>query len=573
MYDPLSWTSFLFRAFYTEGIRHVFISPGSRSTPLVLGAALHPGFSKHIILDERSASFQALGAGKATGRPAILVCTSGTAAANYYPAVIEARHSGIPLIIISADRPPHLRGTGSSQTVDQIKLFGDSVLMFHELGEPAGGDEDLGRLELLARQSVFTSVENSGPVHINAPFRKPLEPSQETLKLEKARNMKQVEAPRAGQLPEVKKPAVQPFPEDVIRKINQSEKPVLFAGPDEAYRSAGNTVNALAERLNMPVFAEPGSHTGSSGKMISRYGLLLNSGRSGPDRQPDLIFRTGDEPTNPLFREIEKENPGSPVIQLLSRDTWQDSAARVDHRILLNRNLLDLSGIQEKKDAWLKSWIRLDSGAEEILEERLSVTEKLTDGHVYHFFSGIFKDSWNIMVSNSFTVRDLALFSRRSGPLNRTYVNRGAAGIDGVLSTGIGISRGKSERTAVYIGDLAFLHDSNALAGIQKLDHPVIIVVINNRGGNIFRMLPVYGRSDYYSDYFETPQEVSIPHLAKAHNLPHLLIDTREKMDSLTPGDLDLKGNLLIECRTDPAESMNLRHLLWNSDRERQSLP
>src|SRR5690625_1959631 len=188
----LSWISHLFRAFWAEGVRHIYISPGSRSTPLVQAAAGHPGFQKHVVLDERSAAFQALGTGKATGIPALLICTSGTAVANYHPAVIEAGEAGVPLLIISADRPPHLRGTGSSQTIDQVKLFGDAVIMFHELGEPVHSEEDYRRLTLLAHQSVTLSRNPGGAVHLNAPFRKPLEAGDEIRQRARERNMEQI---------------------------------------------------------------------------------------------------------------------------------------------------------------------------------------------------------------------------------------------------------------------------------------------------------------------------------------------------------------------------------------------
>jgi 2-succinyl-5-enolpyruvyl-6-hydroxy-3-cyclohexene-1-carboxylate synthase len=196
MADHLKWTSHLFRAFYKEGVSQIYISPGSRSAPLALAAAIHPGFVAHVVVDERSAAFQALGSGKASGVPAILICTSGTALANYHPAVIEAKHAGVPLIVLSADRPPHLRGTGSSQTIDQIKLFSDSAVMFHELGEPVFDKRDLSRLELLAKQAVQSAIQKGGAVHLNAPFRKPLEPSSGSLQREENLNRQQVDNSR-----------------------------------------------------------------------------------------------------------------------------------------------------------------------------------------------------------------------------------------------------------------------------------------------------------------------------------------------------------------------------------------
>src|SRR5690625_154803 len=176
---PFYWSAHFLRNLLKNGMRHVVISPGSRSTPLTMAAAAQPHVQKQVILDERAAAFTALGIGKATGSPAMLICTSGTAAANYLPAVIEARKSGVPLILATADRPPHLRSTGANQAIDQLKLFGDYPVMFHEAGEPRLGKEDLNRLAMLARQASGAARDRRGPVHINFPFRKPLEPRSE----------------------------------------------------------------------------------------------------------------------------------------------------------------------------------------------------------------------------------------------------------------------------------------------------------------------------------------------------------------------------------------------------------
>jgi 2-succinyl-5-enolpyruvyl-6-hydroxy-3-cyclohexene-1-carboxylate synthase len=170
------WATTFLRELHACGVSQLVISPGSRSTPLTIAAYAHPGLKTHVVLDERSAAFMALGMGKSQGKPAGLVCTSGTAAANYYPAIIEARHSGVPLLVLTADRPPHLRNIGASQAIDQVKLFGDYPVFFHEAGEPVLEQQDVNRLKSVAAQSVSASLNRKGPVHINFPFRKPLEP-------------------------------------------------------------------------------------------------------------------------------------------------------------------------------------------------------------------------------------------------------------------------------------------------------------------------------------------------------------------------------------------------------------
>lgn len=566
MSDHLSWTSHLLRAFYAEGIRHIYISPGSRSTPLVLASAIHSGFEKHVVLDERSASFQALGSAKASGIPALLICTSGTALAHYHPAVIEAKHSGVPMIILSADRPPYLRGTGSSQTIDQLKIFGDSVVMFHEAGEPVHNTQDYKRLSLLAKQAVTRSITEAGPVHINLPFRKPLEPSNESLNIEEAENKNQVSDQKSNTKSVFKTPVNETRGADLITVINKSRKPLIIAGPDESWRALKQVAYALASKMNVPLIAEPGSHLDSSRNIIDRYDILLNSNELKELLKPDLIIRIGDRPFSKSLKVFESGNTETPVVQMLSRNTHQDIIGPSKYRIILRNNELNLDNLERKKGIWIKKWHTFNTRAEILLKDTLQQTSALTDGHVYHFFSKHFVSDWDVISSNSFTVRDLALFTPRSCGISGTFVNRGAAGIDGILSTGIGMNRATRKWTAVFIGDLALLHDSNSLLSLNNPEQSVLIIVINNKGGNIFRMLPVYEKTKYYMKYFETPQKTDLADLAKAHSIPYLLIDSREKLLNTDVSELNTGRSLLIECRTDPESSMKLRNLLWNSN-------
>ncbi len=636
MTDNLKWTSHLFRAFYEEGVRHIYISPGSRSTPLALAAAIHPGFTSHVVVDERSAAFQALGSGKASGVPALLICTSGTAPANYHPAVIEAKQSGVPLIVISADRPPYLRGTGSSQTIDQIKLFSDSVVMFHELGEPAFDKRDLSRLALLAKQAVLTAIQKGGAVHLNAPFRKPLEPATESLRREEGLNRQQIDNMRndsaaydtssdkpssshpvsnehsandpasndpasnkpSSNHPAPNKPAsdspasnnpasksspanspsfskpdtklsiksVLTLPDLIVEQLNDAERPLLIAGPDESWRSLKTVAGQLSGRLNFPVIAEPGSHLSEPIKIMDRYDILLNDKELQDLLKPDFIIRIGDQPFSKSLQVFEVKHHETPILQLMSRETWQDSFGSVDYRIILQDNELDLSNLIPKNANWLKQWEKENSRAGSYLDQALARFESLTDGHIYNFFTGNILSDWDIMTSNSFTIRDLSLFGEGPHRVHRSYANRGAAGIDGILSTAIGINQAGDRKTAVFIGDLAILHDSNALLSLKHTRHPLAVIIINNSGGNIFRMLPVFNEKQHYTRYFETPQQVDYSGLAKAHNVSYHLIDSIKRLHALNVNKATANGPVLIECKTDPDSSMELRHLLWTRE-------
>ena len=560
MHNPLQWAADLIDSLCVQGVKHAIISPGSRSTPLALAAALHPGLSKKVVLDERSAAFMALGIGKESGMPALLICTSGTAVANYMPGVTEAKESGTPMIVLSADRPPNLRGIGSSQTVDQIKIFGDQAVFFHEAGEPAYERDDIARLKLLAGQAVEESIKKCGAAHINLPFRKPLEPTADQLKEvidtfeSQTKHIKKVDAPSA----------TIHLGEELIKLINQSEKILILAGPANPNSALNNQLNSLSNLLNCPVIAEPGSSV-SDNHMIGRFDTLLRNQDIQKELKPDLILQFGDQPfTKPILSALENWDD-VPVIQFLGRDTWQDHFKKVPHRIVLSPNdSFDTRQIKARSsEKWLKSWQTRNIAAAGRLEASLKNSSKLTDGHIFNTISKKLPESWNIMLSNSFPARDMAQFGVT---LKNQFVNRGAAGIDGILSTAAGITLSSSKPVCCFVGDLAFLHDSNALFSLKQLQNPVVSVVINNGGGTIFNMLPVFkmlkdqGKAHLFEEYFLTPQDVDIQFLANASKLPYIRVEHLDDLDAL---DLkSMKTSTVVECITDAGASMNLRETL-----------
>jgi 2-succinyl-5-enolpyruvyl-6-hydroxy-3-cyclohexene-1-carboxylate synthase len=565
MDSHLRWTSHLLRAYYGLGVRHVILSPGSRSTPLTLAAAIHDGFIKKVVIDERSAAFMALGIGKATGIPALLICTSGTAAANYMPAVTEAKESGVPIIVLTADRPPHLRGIGSSQTVDQLKYFGDQAVFFHEAGEPVFKQADLRRLAYLAKQSLEAAVEKGGAAHVNMPFRKPLEPIPGEIESEQEINGRQISGSTAPVAPVAKRTLH--LSSEISGLINNSQKPLVIAGPSNLHHVPGKQLRELAEKINAPVIAEPGSAISIPPKFsITRYEQFLRSSDNLNKLEPDLIIRFGDQPfTKSLLTAFERwNNDHIPVIHFKSREAAQDHSMSVSHTVFCSPiDVVELPAqgqSNQKSSEWLESWQTEDRSARNTLLEVLRENNTLTDGHIFSHFSSRDYGNWNVMLSNSFIPRDMALFGRSS---ENQFVNRGAAGIDGIISTAVGIHESTQRRTLCITGDIAFLHDSNALLSVRDPDLPFVILVINNGGGTIFRMLPVYQYEKYYTPYFETPQQFDIEHFAAAHGMKYKLIDSPESLESFNVSESD--GAWIIECKTDPDASMKMRRKLWNT--------
>ncbi len=561
MNSHLRWTSTFLNELHNRGIRHAVISPGSRSTPLTIAAAIHPGIKKQIVLDERSAGFIALGIGKATGIPAVLICTSGTAAANYLPAVTEAKQSGVPMIVLTADRPPNLRGIGSSQTVDQIKLYGDQAVFFHEAGEPRYEPSDLNRLRYAARQAVESSIASGGAAHINFPFRKPLEPAAEEIESEKIQLAESVS--KAYTLPgDQTLTRTIRLQQNVSKLITESNRPLIIAGPANPNHRLINQINLFTELLGSPVIAEPGSGFTEGKSQIHRYEQFLRLKEKRKSLQPDLVLRFGDQPFTKSMLVALDEWADIPTVHFASRRATQDHSMSVTHKIECTpSDQFDLTDIQFSADEdWLNEWKKLDQTADALLNDSIGKTEALTDGHVFHHLSNRLHGKWNVMLSNSFIPRDMAMFGESK---KNQFVNRGAAGIDGIISTAIGIARSTENPTCCATGDLAFLHDSNALLSLQQIEHPFLIAVINNGGGNIFKMLPVSENEEYFQDYFITPQDVEIQKLAEAHHISFQQIRSKDELHSYDPNSIN--GCQIVEFVTDPDESMKLRRTLWES--------
>lgn len=560
MSELLTWTSALLTALYQNGVRHAIISPGSRSTPLTLAASIHPGIQKKIVLDERSAAFIALGIGKATGFPAALICTSGTAVANYYPSVIEAKESGVPLIILSADRPPHLRNLGSSQTIDQLKIFGDQAVFFHEAGEPTDKKTDLKRLAYLGKQAVDFSIDPGGTSHINLPFRKPLEPDSEFYNKEKERLSKLSVEKKLHRPVNVSEITTD---EKISELISTSKRPIIIAGPANPSHALTEQIHKVSDYLHAPILAEPGSQVTQSINFISYFDLFIRNEEIRKDLQPDLIIRFGDQPYSSSLLWALEAWESAPVLHITARNRTQDHAMSVQHKIICHKqDKIKLDDLQSNTESgWVEKWVDQQEKTKAVLSNRLNETSTLTDGHVFNHFAKQISNGWNVMLSNSLPARDMLTFGN-SGP--NQFVNRGTAGIDGILSTALGVYFSSNKPTCCLIGDLAFLHDSNALYTLQQVEkRPFVAIIVNNQGGNIFQMLPVYRKQEkavpreIYQTYFETPQKTDISHLAKASGINYKKIDTLSDLKKMNLNDIH--GSMIIECVTDKKESMDLR--------------
>lgn len=554
------WATTFVRALYQQGICEVVISPGSRSTAFALAFAAHPGFRKHICIDERSAAFQALGLAKGSGTPAALVCTSGTAVANYLPAVIEASQTHIPMLVLSADRPPNLRSIGANQTIDQLKIFGNYPVFFHEVGLPDETSQSLSRLEILAEQAVFNAVKKGGVSHLNFPFRKPFEPTSEFLSQVETENEEEAE-----QAYPLKKTALitERLDHSIRTQIEKAEAPLIIAG-NSLSEDLAETISELAHLLNAPILVEPASNIPTSKHTVIGYDGFLRNHDILDSQEPDLILRFGREPVSKALMNYLQHYSGVPQLRFDVGDHFADESLTA-HQFIHLTSGFDVSEFNAPKSTnkeWMRSWRRLQKEFFEFREKQMYPTTPLTDGYVFDQVSSLIPSESFTMLSNSFPARDMALFGEYDG--RQMYVNRGAAGIDGIISTTIGLSKSLDKPGILFIGDIAFLHDSNALLNLKEVTHPLLIIVLNNGGGTIFKMLPVNSFKKKYSDYFQTPQQVTLAALCRAHKLPHTLVSRPEQIIPSFEKNIEVPGAHIIECITDGEESMTLRKALWN---------
>lgn len=552
------WSTQFVRSLFEEGVQHVVISPGSRSTSLTLAFSAHSGFIKHMGIDERSAAFMALGMAKATGTPTALVCTSGTALANYFPAVVEAAQSGTPLIILSADRPSHYRGLGSSQTIDQLKIFGNYPVFFHDAGEPDNNERSQKRLQLAAAQAVQESIAKSGVAHINFPFSKPFEPDSKFLKQVEFENEKRSRKPSPKY---VKETGPIEMGEIFWSDIISAEKPLIIVGPTTPADRL-EFITPLARALEAPIVAEPGSQVPTSRHTIQGFDGFLKNTDNSDKLRADLILRFGQQPVSKAVNQYLDRCKEVIQISFMSPNNWIDGSLTSHKQVTLNAplHIPEITGSADKN--WLKKWKKVEKEFKTFRDEYLHPSTPITDGYVFSKITETQPKKSFTMLSNSFPVRDMSLFGEFDG--KDIYVNRGAAGIDGIISTAIGLSVSNDKPGILMIGDIAFLHDTNGLLLARQVNQPLVIVVLNNGGGTIFRMLPVHKIKDKYSTYFETPQKAKIAALCRAHNIDHTLVSRPEQIIPTFDKLIERKGVHVMECITGADESMSQRQSLWN---------
>jgi 2-succinyl-5-enolpyruvyl-6-hydroxy-3-cyclohexene-1-carboxylate synthase len=594
-------TYLLLRAFVDElarcGLRDACTSPGSRCAPLVLSLAQEPRLRCHSHIDERCSGFFALGLAKASGRPVAVACTSGTAAAELLPAAIEAREAGVPLLILTTDRPPELRENGAGQTIDQIKLYGDAAKWFFEVGvQNDAGEAQLRWMRTLACRAYWRALEGCpGAVHLNFPLREPLVRSE------------------PGPLPHdgtgrpdgrplvTSTPARLAAPEDarsLALPLAAAHRGVVVAGRYERDTALGEAASAFCAAAGWPLLADPLSGARRGEAAVAHYDALLRQGSFAARVTPDLVLRVGDLPTSKPLREWLASMCDVPQATIEQEGRWQDPDATLCRRFALEPAAALRELVQDAPAPdpdWLESWRSADERAAEAILGVLGA-EGLSEPAVAAELGVLLPERATLFVASSMPVRDIESFWPVRADPPRVLCNRGSNGIDGTVSSAFGAAADGRGPVVLLIGDVALAHDIGGLIAARRLELDLTIVLINNSGGGIFDFLPVAGDpmaraagsgeaaqraaeeragrqwedgtvQDIYTRHIATPTGLDFALAAQLYGLEHEVVADiagfRAALErALTPRP---DGSRIIEVRTDRARNVALHRRAWEA--------
>lgn len=550
------WSRAIVEEWVRSGLRHAVICPGSRSTPLALALAEAQELKSWSIVDERSAAFFALGLAKGSGTAAVVIATSGTAGAHFYPAVIEAAMAHVPLLVVTADRPPELHGWGAQQSIPQQHLFGQYPRFFADLAVPeARTDAVLHVRATAARAFAIAHRTPRGPVHLNAPFREPLAPEENPAPLPELSAVAQQGRPGA--------PVVRMIPPSrevdpgslasLRAELATTEKGVIVVGPRDARDGLAEAVRRLGQALGYPVFAEGCSNVrfGQTSEVSAVYDAIVRHAPFADAHRPEVVLRFGGAVT-PKTVQAYLDASGARTYQFSDEGALHDPQHRAS-AILQGDPVRAAESLAEggepRRTRWQAAFAEAERRVRAVLERELSATTPLTEPMVAHLLARALPSAANLFVSSSMPIRDVDAFAY-AGEGFRTFCNRGANGIDGITSTALGVSAASGRPTVVLTGDLAFLHDLGGLLNARRHGLHLTLVVVNNDGGGIFSFLPIAGKTPHFEPLFGTPHGLALEHAAALAGAQYARCETAEGLRrALGPA---LEGGLhLLEVRTD----------------------
>ena len=534
-----------------QGVEYACISPGSRSAPLAMAFQRHPKIRVLVHIDERSGSFFGLGLAKATGKPVVLLCTSGTAAAEFHPAVVEASSSRTPLIVVTADRPPELQGAGANQSIDQQRLYGTAVRWFFDPGVPVELPNAARLWRRLAARAFAEAA--TGPVHLNLPFREPLVPKVGHAPVPVGVAGQSVS--RGRMLPTTGQVAA------LASALQRAKSPLVVAGE----MRDGERLAPALQRLGLPVLAEPTSQLRrpETGGSIDSYEALLRAGWS-LQHGPDLVIRLGGMPTsNALNKWLAAAS--APTFLIDPDHAWRDqdhvatSVVGCDPQPLLEA-LPPLERV-----AWRDQWAAAGKRATAAIAATL-VSTPLHEGHIVRALSTRLPDPAQVFIGSSMPIRAAEAFWPQARPQQRFFANRGASGIDGLVSTGLGMAAGRVNLpTVLLLGDLSLYHDMNGLWALRRHGIRATVVVCDNDGGGVFNFLPQAEHQDVFEELFATPLGLDFAQVARLYGLVYSPVTDRSGLEPAIADAIAAPSPTMVVVRFKREDSVNGHRLCWEA--------
>lgn len=563
------WARAVVDALVEAGLRDVFVSPGSRSTPLVAAVTEEPRLRDHSVIDERSAAFAALGAAQASGLPVALVCTSGTAAANYFAAICEADRGDVPLVVLTADRPPRLRDSGASQSMRQVALYGDHVRWAHDVGMPSTEDNELRYVRQIARRAFAVARDEHGPVHLNLPFDKPLEPQPGAANIESGPLVFEGTRGPVYQ-PSVRAPDAHAMTE-VARLCESAKRPVILVGSTRTGARWARVLDEVARRIGAPILAEATSQLrfGAHADSVIPADVILSNRELAGTLRPDLVLMFGQAPIDwPVIRWVDSLDAKRIVVGP-RRDCDPDARAELifvgDECAFLDalrRRLPD----SEVPSPWRREFADLGHQASAHVTASFAGAP-LVDATIAHELARAMPSEAALVVSSSMPLRELEAFALpRPEPLT-IYCNRGLNGIDGVVATAFGVATNHPGPTALLIGDVALAHDIGSLQLGARLGTDLTIVVVDNEGGAIFDHLPVAGMQPMFDRHFTTAPQLAWEGAAALFGISVTAVTDAASLRSALDQSWRQAGTKLLVARTDRGRARAFRNDVLSSFR------
>ena len=534
-----------------QGVEFACVSPGSRSAPIAMALQRHPRIKVLVHIDERCGSFFAVGLGKATGKPAVVLSTSGTAAAEFHAAVVEASYSRTPLIVLTADRPPELIDAGANQAIDQQRLFGTAPRWYFDPGVPVEMPNSARVWRRLAARAVAEAED--GPVHLNLPFREPLVPPPGQIPVAEPAPAESITSGRL--LPNQAQVA------SLASALQRAQRPLVVAGE----MRAGERLAPALQRLGIPIIAEPTSQLRRSeaGAVVESYEALLRAGWS-LQHGPDLVVRLGGTPTSRVLNRWLAA-AAAPTFLVDPDRAWRDQDQVATNVMACEPQPLLEALPPLDRSGWRDQWLHAGKRASAAIAAAM-VSTPLHEGHVVRALSARLPDPGQVFIGSSMPIRAADSFWPLARPQQRFFGNRGASGIDGLVSSGLGVATGRDAvPTVLLLGDLSLYHDMNGLWALQRHGIRATLVICDNNGGGVFSFLPQAEHQDVFEEIFTTPLGLDLSQVARLYGLVYSPVSDRSGLEPAIADAIAAPTPTMVVVRFKREDSVSGHRVCWEA--------